>query len=251
MHTPGNLYADLAGYYDQFCHEVDYTEQCAFLKRAFDCLALSDGRQYLDLACGTGQHLAHMIKQGFVATGLDNSADMLQQAKARCPQADMLLCDLAEFDHHASFDLISCFLYSIHYSYPVSRLNETLRRAWSALKPGGVFVFNTVDARGIDSNRMITTRTQEGGNQLEFCSGWQYAGEGDAMTLKLTISCHTPDGVQQWQDAHTMTAISLPELQHMLADIGFDVLLFEYDYKALIPWAGKSFNVIVAARKLL
>lgn len=182
MHTPGNLYADLAGYYDQFCHEVDYTEQSAFLKRAFDCLALSDGRQYLDLACGTGQHLAHMIEQGFVATGLDNSADMLQQAKARCPQADMLLCDLAEFDDQASFDLISCFLYSIHYSYPVSRLNETLRRAWSALKPGGVFVFNTVDARGIDSNRMITTRTQAGGNQLEFCSGWQYAGQGDAMT---------------------------------------------------------------------
>lgn len=65
MHTPGNLYADLASYYDQFCNEVDYTEQCEFAARAFDCFACSGGRDYLDLACGTGKQDSSQGRQSW------------------------------------------------------------------------------------------------------------------------------------------------------------------------------------------
>lgn len=60
MSEISNLYADLSVYYDRFCAEVDYAEQCAFANRAFGCFATSGGRDYLDLACGTGPHLLHM-----------------------------------------------------------------------------------------------------------------------------------------------------------------------------------------------
>src|SRR5690554_6530717 len=66
MFQSGNLYADLAGYYDQFCAEVDYAEQCEFALRAFSCFGDSGGKNYLDLACGTGQHLQYMATCGFV-----------------------------------------------------------------------------------------------------------------------------------------------------------------------------------------
>ncbi|MEX2332760.1 MAG: class I SAM-dependent methyltransferase, partial [Pseudohongiella sp.] len=129
----GNLYTDLADYYDQFCAEVDYAGQCAFAVRVFDAFAQSGGRDYLDLACGTGPHLQEMTRLGFVPTGLDNSAAMLAQAQVRCPQANLLLCDLAAFEQVYRFDLISCFLYSIHYSHPLNNFAETLRRAFCAL----------------------------------------------------------------------------------------------------------------------
>lgn len=60
-----SLYADLSVYYDRFCAEVDYAEQCAFANRAFGCFAASGGRNYLDLACGTGPHLLHLGDDGF------------------------------------------------------------------------------------------------------------------------------------------------------------------------------------------
>lgn len=249
MHQTGNLYTDLAGYYDQFCAEVDYAEQCEFAQRAFTCFANSSGRDYLDLACGTGQHLLHMAGHGFVPNGLDNSAEMLAQAALRVPQAQLLQCDLAAFDQIAAFDLITCFLYSIHYSHPVTSLEETLKRAWRALKPGGIFLFNTVDAYGIRNDKTVTSRLTDGDSQLGFQSGWRYSGEGEVLDLLLSITRESDAGTECWQDQHTMTAISLPRLQHMLQATGFEVTLLEHDYRVMVPWNGTSFNVIVAACK--
>lgn len=250
MNDNGNLYADLSGYYDRFCAEVDYAEQCAFAERAFECLAVSGGRDYLDLACGTGQHLLHMLSRGFVGTGLDNSAAMLELAEVRCPAARFQLCDLAAFEQVAEFDLITCFLYSIHYSHPTSALQQTLLRAWRALKPGGLFLFNTVDVGGISNQRSTITSVVDGEQRLSFESGWRYRGEGETLDLLLGITRESAaDGLKRWTDHHTMTAISLRKLQTMLADIGFEVTLLEHDYQRLLPWNGQSFNALVAARK--
>lgn len=251
MFQSGNLYADLAGYYDQFCAEVDYAEQCEFALRAFSCFGDSGGKNYLDLACGTGQHLQYMATCGFVPSGLDNSEAMLAQAAQRCPEATLLLCDLAEFDHGAEFDLITCFLYSIHYSHPLSSLAETLSRSWRALKPGGLLLFNAVDARGISNDNGIVTHLSEGDTQLSFQSSWRYNGEGEVLELALAITRASPAGTQRWQDRHTMTALTLPVLQDMLKKTGFTVTLLEHDYQVMAPWDGKSFNVIVAATKPL
>ena len=137
MASTGNLYADLSGYYDGFCHEVDYAEQAAFAERAFACFGVSEGRACMDLACGTGQLLAQLGTRGFTLSGLDNSAEMLAVTAVRCPAAELVLCDLAGFEHKDRFDLMTCFLYSLHYSHPVSSLAKTLRRALPALQAGG------------------------------------------------------------------------------------------------------------------
>lgn len=247
MTTTGNLYTDLAGYYDQFCAEVDYAEQCEFACRAFDCFAASGGRAYFDLACGTGQHLRYMLEKGFVPSGLDNSAEMLRQAALRCPQAKLFLCDLAAFEQVAEYDLITCFLYSIHYSHPLTSFAETLRRAFQALKPGGVLIFNAVDARGIRNDDGITTRLNDDDSKLSFQSAWNYRGTGEVLDLNLCITRESPQGTQSWRDHHTMTAITFPQLKQMLTQAGFDVTLLEHDYTTMQTWRGESFNVLVAA----
>lgn len=247
----GNLYADLSGYYDQFCAEVDYAEQCAFAERAFLGFAASGGRDYLDLACGTGQHLLDMQRRGFVATGLDNSSQMLEQAQHRCPDATMLLCDIAAFEQVAQFDLITCLLYSIHYSHPLASVASTLRCAWLALKPGGVFIFNAVDIRGIRNDKRVITHLHVDDAQLSFESGWEYSGVGEVMDLFLSIKRETSTGSQSWRDHHLMTAVTLPQLQIMLEETGFEVTMLEHDYNVMQPWTEDSFNAIVVASKPL
>lgn len=249
MAQSGNLYADLAGYYDRFCAEVDYAGQCAFTQRAFACFNYSGGRDYLDLACGTGQHLLHMSNGGFTANGLDNSQEMLAQAAQRVPQAQLLLCDLAAFEHCDAFDLITCFLYSIHYSHPTSALEETLRRAWQALKPGGVFIFNAVDVAGIAASKTVRTHLMERDSELRFQSGWHYSGAGDTLDLVLGITRTSAHGTEHWQDRHTMTAISFTHLQQLLRETGFEAIFLEHNYDAMLPWDEASFNAIVIASK--
>lgn len=249
MLQTGNLYSDLAGYYDRFCAAVDYAEQCAFTQRAFACFGSSAGRDYLDLACGTGQHLLHMSDYGFNVSGLDNSREMLTQAAQRVPQAQLLLCDLAAFEHEEAFDLITCFLYSIHYSHPTAALAETLRRAWRALKPGGVFIFNAVDVAGIAASKTVRTHLREGDSELSFESGWHYSGAGDALELMLGITRTSSQGVERWQDRHTMTAVNFSQLQHLLQEVGFEATFLEHNYDAMLPWDDTGFNAIVVACK--
>jgi ubiquinone/menaquinone biosynthesis C-methylase UbiE len=257
MIQSGNLYADLSGYYDLFCAEVDYAEQCAFAKRVYECFAYSGGHQYLDLACGTGAHILPMQLYGFEATGLDNSADMLAQAAIRCPEAEFILSDMAALDASSDYDLISCFLYSIHYSHPVSSFKSTLKRVFDALKPGGVFLFNKVDIKGINSRHFVSTQVQTKDLLLNFCSGWTYSGQGEVMDLHLSISQQSAgdsaqsSGNRVWQDKHIMTAISIDDLTQWLQETGFELTLLEHDYSRLQAWTGESFNIIVVAVKPL
>lgn len=249
MTTAGNLYADLSVYYDRFCAEVDYAQQCAFVARTFAALAESDGRACLDLACGTGKHLWLLQQQGFEPSGLDNSPAMLALAAQRCPGAQLQLCDLAAFEHVETFDLVTCLLYSIHYSHPVMSLRQTLQRTWQALKPGGVFIFNTVDARGIRNDNGVITHCHEDGETLAFQSAWHYGGTGEVLDLSLVITRESAGVTERWQDHHTMTALTIPELRQWLEEAGFTVNLFEHDYSRLCRWDGQGFNVIIAACK--
>jgi len=249
MSEISNLYADLSVYYDRFCAEVDYAEQCAFANRAFGCFATSGGRDYLDLACGTGPHLLHMGDYGFELNGLDNSIRMLEQAAIKVPDAQLMLADMAALDQHHAYDLVTCFLYSIHYSHPVSVLRKTLQQVWKALKPGGVFIFNAVDARGACRQHTVTTHVQEGDVSLQFSSGWHYAGHGEVLDLRLSITEDSSSGRRRWQDQHRMTALSLHQLEALLRDIGFEVNVFEHDYSVMNVWGGESFNVIVVATR--
>jgi len=249
MSQSGNLYADLSVYYDQFCTNIDYAAQCAFARRAFGVFAEVSGRDYLDLACGTGQHLLDMLQHGFTGSGLDNSPAMLAQAASRCPGAELHLCDLAEFEHSNAFDLITCFLYSLHYSHPTTAVSETLRRAYTALKPGGVFLFNAVDAAGIRNDAGITTEAQAHEGALQFQSAWHYPGQGEVLDLHLRITLTNNDERTQWQDHHTMTALQFPQLQQLLRSCGFNVQVLEHDYSLLQPWNGTSHNAIFVATK--
>jgi SAM-dependent methyltransferase len=249
MIDTGHLYGDLSSYYDLFCAGVDYSAQCEFAHRAFQCFAATSAQRYLDLACGTGPHLQHMQSFGYQCTGLDNSIHMLEMAKLRCPQARFIHADMAALDMDNCADLVSCFLYSIHYNSPLVTLHQTLAAVYKALVPGGIFVFDTVDVRGITSQHFVSSELLHQDHQLRFKSGWTYAGQGDVMDLHLTVVDEFQGQIRQWQDVHQMSAFTIVQLQQWLQDSGFEVTLLEHDFSRLQQWQGQNFNVLVVARK--
>jgi len=254
MKASGQLYADLAGFYDGFCHHVDYGEEARFMQRLFAAFAggTRDAKPaYLDLACGTGQHLARMQALGFAGTGLDNSAAMLAAAAQRCPEAAFIHADIAALAADSTFDLVSCFLYSMHYNHPQPVFDEAIRRSFRALRPGGLFVFDLVDCRGLGALRTHVTQLRQDGADFTFTSGWSYPGTGETMTLQVEICRETEGVVQQWTDAHTMTATSIAATRAALAAAGFEVVVLERDFDRLCEWQGASHNVIMVGSKPL
>ncbi len=66
-----------------------------------------DGR-VLDAACGTGRYVGLAGAAGRRVTGVDQSAGMLAQARAKYPDADLRLVGLQELDFDAEFDAAMC-----------------------------------------------------------------------------------------------------------------------------------------------
>lgn len=241
------LYTDLSGYYDLMCADIDYPAQSNGIRR-LNQLFGNNGTDHLDLACGTGPHVRHFIEAGFNSAGLDINQPMLDIAQLRCPEAQFSLQDMCGFTVAAPLDLITCFLYSIHYSGTIERLQQCIASAHAALREHGVFCFNAVDKGQINNQSFARHTVEHGGSHFAFSSGWHYCGHGEQQALRLSIEKTTQGVTQAWQDEHPMVAISFAELQALLEPY-FEVQVFEHDYARIESWDGTSGNAIFVCVK--
>ena len=242
------LYTDLSGYYDLMCADIDYQAQSYYVHRLHQIFG-NQGKHYLDLACGTGPHVRHFIDLGYTANGLDINQPMLDIAQARCPEAQFTQQDMSNFKTQETFDLISCFLYSIHYNADIAKLKECIASVHSALKPVGIFCFNAVDKNTIDNKKGIKHYVEHNNSQFSFQSSWDYCGKGDRQTLQLCIEKTTQEKTEVWHDQHPMVAVSFQQLHSLLQDY-FEVHIFEHDYDKIVPWGESSGNAIFMGIKI-
>lgn len=260
MNSTNELYTDLSAYYDLMCADINYQEQSESAHRIHQVFG-HGGRNYLDLACGTGPHVEHFIQWGYTSTGLDINQPMLTRAALRCPQASFSHQDMSHFIFEQRFNLITCFLYSIHYAYPTQKLHQTFVSAFNALHSGGVFCFDAVDKNTIANDDGFTHSLQHNDAHFNFQSRWFYPGEDEKLDLHIRIEKVTKhktqdktqdrnkDKIEQWRDTHTMTALTINSLREQLIGIGFEVTLLERDFTKLSPWNNTNGNVLVVCTK--
>ncbi|HAW93527.1 MULTISPECIES: class I SAM-dependent DNA methyltransferase [unclassified Arsukibacterium] len=247
MLSSNALYTDLSSYYDLMCCDINYLTQSNMVHRLQQLLG-NGGIKHLDLACGTGPHIRHFIDYGYQCNGLDLNQPMLDLARARCPQANFMLHDMASFTLDAPVDLITCFLYSVHYSGSINALQQCIASVSQALTPGGLFVFNAVDKNTICNQSAVRHSAQLDSSHFIFESAWHYSGEGEQQTLKLSIAKTTAAATELWQDQHPMVAVSFAQLQALLTPY-FEVQILAHDYDKITPWDRSSGNAIFVCVK--
>ena len=97
----------------------------------------SMGSALLDVACGTGPHLAFWARQ-YAVEGLDLDPAMLAIANERVPGIPLHQADMATFDLGKRFDVIACLGSAIPSVRTVERLMATVATFARHLHPGGV-----------------------------------------------------------------------------------------------------------------
>jgi SAM-dependent methyltransferase len=107
-------------------------------------------KSILDIGCGTGRHIVHMIKRGFYATGLDNAPTALRLAQKWLQEeqleADLILSDMCQplpFENE-SFDAVLS-TQVIHHAL-LATVIGTAREIQRIVRPGG-YIFISVPAR--------------------------------------------------------------------------------------------------------
>jgi ubiquinone/menaquinone biosynthesis C-methylase UbiE len=105
------------------------------------------GKRVADIGCGTGYGTVHMVQFAESAVGVDYSAETVAQNKkdnAHIENLEFITCTVPPIDLPSeSFDVVTAFQFIEHLEDPMGFIKEAKR----ILKPGGVFLCTTVNAK--------------------------------------------------------------------------------------------------------
>ncbi len=198
------MFAHSAAFYDAlYAHSgKDYAAEADRLRRLVRRYRQSPGNAWLDVACGTGLHMAH-LKHDFDPIGLDIDEGMLGIAHERCPDVPFYQGDMVDFTLDRRFDLITCLFSSIGYARTHDRLNAAVANMARHLAPGGLLIVEPwilpedwqdrhVGALFVDEPDLKIARVNHSRR------------EGSVSILDFQYLVGTPEGVEHFAERHEL-----------------------------------------------
>ncbi len=120
----------------------------------------------LDVACGTGQHLAAFGATIEDRVGLDNAPAMLDVARARLDGVPLRHGDMRRFDLGRTFDLVTCLFSAIGHVRDESDLDAAVKAMAQHVAPGGALLvepwLTPEGIRGDGIRSLDTVETEDG-----------------------------------------------------------------------------------------
>jgi SAM-dependent methyltransferase len=165
-------YEALAPVYDRFTEDYDYPKWLDGIEHWALAHGL-EGRQLLDVACGTGKSFAPMLARRYQVTACDISPAMVLEARKNLgARARVVVADMRALPWASSFDFVTCLDDAVNYLLSKADLDAALTSMARTLRPGGVLVF--------DTNSLATYRSAFA-QTFEVTSGdWRFTWRGEA-----------------------------------------------------------------------
>jgi ubiquinone/menaquinone biosynthesis C-methylase UbiE len=186
--------------YDAFYEQAgkDYWRESTVLLS----YAPAGARSLLDLACGTGRHLAHFSAE-LECAGVDLDAGLLAIAQARCPDVRFEVADMVEMDLGRRFDVVTCLFSAIGYVGTDARLHAAVARMEAHLEPGGVLLVEPWFApeQWWDGHTSMLTIDRDDLRAVRV----SWAGRrGDVALLDFQYLVATADGIDHRTEHHEL-----------------------------------------------
>jgi ubiquinone/menaquinone biosynthesis C-methylase UbiE len=209
-------------FFDQYAQQYNdeiFTKNTEYeIQFLIEELNLAQGASILEVGCGTGRHTIPLTKLGYLVTGVDISAAMLDEAhKAAAASGvtlDLVHANIMDFTPKKAYDAAICLCEGAlcllgSGDDPFTRDEEVLRKIYFALKPGGKFIVNVLNAC-----RLIRQYTDE--QILE--------GKFDLLTMTVNNDeeFDTPQGPIHMQGRERV--YTQAEFMGMMKRAGFDIL---------------------------
>ena len=133
------MYKQFAKYYDSIYRWKDYKAESDKIRALVKKYRTSRGKEILDVACGTGNHIQY-LKKYFNITGIDLDKDMLAIARKKLPDIKFIRGDMRTFNLDKQFDVIVCLFSAIAHLKTYNNLEKTIKNFSVHLKAGGVMI---------------------------------------------------------------------------------------------------------------
>jgi len=219
----GVPYAKQAAYYDKIYAAIgkDYADESEKICEYVSSYKQASGKKLLDVACGTGVHLEHLIKH-FDCQGLDLEVEMLEIAASRLPDITFHHGDMRVFNLNERFDVITCLFSSIGYMQNVEELNQAIDTIAKHLVSGGVLLVEAwlnpdqwedghVGAVFVNEPKLKISRINNG------------LREGNISIMNMNYTIGTPEGVKHFEEIHRMALFTVDEYLSAFKSAGLQV----------------------------
>lgn len=222
-------YGIFARVYDRVMADIEYEEWASFILTETTMRGFEGGR-ILDLACGTGNSAAPMLRRGFETVGVDASAAMLEVARSKFPDADWLQGRFTDFSVPGRFGLVQCVFDALNNLLEPAEFLATAKRVLEHLEPGGLFMFDINTSFGLEE--LWEDGMVQGWLGRDWY-GWKHTW--DPGTRLATVEAGFIIGGESWLEVHRERAYDQAEIRELLAAAGFsDIEIID------MPWGDEA-----------
>ena len=221
-------YSAFARYYDELTANIDYVKRGEYFHSLIKKFGKTDGKIFLDLACGTGSISEVMAELGYDVIGVDNSDEMLGIAIEKKFDKGLniqYLCqDMRKIDMFGTVDVTVCALDSINHLSSLNDVRKVFEGVAFFSEIGGLFIF---DVNTLYKHRRIladNTFTYETNNVYCIWENTLDAGT-DEVRMHLEFFEREENGMySRSSDDFSEKAYSEEELEKLLEECGFELL---------------------------
>jgi SAM-dependent methyltransferase len=213
----------------------DYEAECARIEEIVRARA-PQARTLLDVACGTGKHLA-FLRTSFDCEGVDLDAGLLDVARARLGDVPLHEGDMRTLALGKRFDVVTCLFSAIGLVGDLDGLAAAAQSLAAHVADGGVLLVEpwlTPDVWRPGRPHVLAANAEG----LALARVTIPGQEGRLSITDMHYTLGTPDGVEQWHERHELYLFTHEEMRSTLAATGLDI---EHDSDGLMGrglWIG-------------
>lgn len=231
--TKQKLYKNLSSYYDKIYSKKDYSGESMFIKKMIKKHCTSEGFELLDLGCGTGNHMQH-LKDDFKVTGFDLNKGMLDIARKRYTDVELIEGDMRSFDLRKKFDAIIWMFTLVNYNSNKEELTDCIKNISSHLKKGGVLIFDVglSEVSKVRHGKLFFETYEDEHEQVVRFSQWLSDPiEKDKFHAKFIFMMKSEGKPVDFElDHHELGLFTTPYLKKVLLEHGIKPMIYA-DYK--------------------
>ncbi len=242
------FYTKLAKYYDILHSYIDYKKEAGFILEIINKYVSPGQNNFLDMCCGTGEHIKYLRKNNFKITGADLSKEMIEIARQKNPRTDFVQANMKIFTSKRKFDIILCYFNSILYNKTSADLSETLSNFFSLLLDGGILIFDGVDKSiGLNPQQAIFGKAG-----YIFRTRWDHREDNGKEWIEVDMEFEIRESskLQKVKDVHKLGAFNLDEIKNIAESSGFQVDILEPNKVPLENLNPDSWRGVFVCRKI-
>lgn len=217
-------YGSFAEYYDSLTSNVDYRKTAEYVSDILNENGINKGI-LLDLACGTGTMSLIMAQKGYDVIGVDNSPEMLGEAREKALEAGediLFLCqDMCSIDLYGTVDCTVCLLDSLNHLESKEELLEAFKRVSLFTVPGGLFVFDVNTE--YKHKYVLGDNTFVYDNDDVYCV-WQNEYDDESKTVEIFLDFFQEENglYRRSSEYFAERAFSDSDIKKLLSEAGFN-----------------------------